>query len=395
MLTQTGSVSAQAMVGALFAGTIALFASDAARAQSADPDPRWQPWLGCWQPADAPTAMQSPLVCVVPAPGSSGVDLVSIAGGAEVSRERLEATEEQRSIAKEGCSGWESTQWSRDNRRVYLRSEVTCPGAPKRILNGVLAMSSGGEWLDIQGVGAGGGYGVRVLRYRDAGVPGGLRAEMASALAGRQLAVSAARTAAGADIGTSDVVDAARHLDPAVVRAWLVERGQGFDLDGKQLASLSDAGVPGSVTDVMVALSYPKKFTLARATHEGDLRSSADSAFATDPYRSPVRPMSGYFGRSGYSPFGWGYDPYRSGYGYSRYGSGAGYGWYWNRSPYVIVQRGRGQGTLGARAVNGRGYTHDDQRSGGGASGTRTRGSSGSGAARGSGGSGRKAKPRP
>ncbi|HZF68952.1 MAG TPA: hypothetical protein VEZ47_12995, partial [Gemmatirosa sp.] len=58
-------------------------------------DPRWQAFAGCWSPAtDAaagePLPAGAPARCIVPA-GGNAADLVSIAEGRVVARERVDA----------------------------------------------------------------------------------------------------------------------------------------------------------------------------------------------------------------------------------------------------------------------------------------------------------------
>src|SRR3954470_10622086 len=92
-------------------------------------DTRWQPWLGCWS-ATPPrfVDLEAPpqQVCIVPAAGASAVDVVTVSGSTIVSRERIDANGEHRPSERDGCTGWESAEWSADMRRVYLLSEVTC-----------------------------------------------------------------------------------------------------------------------------------------------------------------------------------------------------------------------------------------------------------------------------
>lgn len=390
MMTRSPRAKVRAIAVAFLASVFTFVVAPIARGQSETTDPRWQPWLGCWEPAPASSPAQSSVVCVVPAWRSSVVDIVTISDGKEISREAVDASGARRRITKEGCDGWQSAQWSSDSRRVYLRSELTCQGDLERSSSEVFALSPGGEWIDVQSVSAGGGTGVRVMRYRDSGtrtVP----TEIVSALAEGQLAVSAARIAAGASLDPVDVVDATRYLEPAVVQAWLIERGQRFQLDGQQLISLEDAGVPGSVTDAMIAVSYPTVFTIDRTTGDEAFRArSISPADSNGSGRSVPVYAGGY-----YSPLGWGWGPYSYLYGYSPYGFGPGYGWYWNRGPYVIVTNGSGQTSPRGRAVNGRGYTHGDQPSSrGGVSGARFSGPSGARTRRSSGGAGRTARPR-
>src|SRR5207253_2157708 len=149
----------------------AAFATGAVHAQSAV-DARWQPWLGCWQPSQSGVVGESSTaglslngtVCVVPA--GNGVDIVNIGDGKISERRHIDASGMQQPIAKEGCSGWQRAQWSSDERRVYLRSEFTCGGTVQRTVNGMIAMTRTGEWLDVQGIGAAQNEVVLTTRYR-------------------------------------------------------------------------------------------------------------------------------------------------------------------------------------------------------------------------------------
>jgi hypothetical protein len=402
--------------GAFAVAATALLPAASVSAQAPDADPRWQAWLGCWQPVDTPAAAAAAapsasaagqLVCVTPAAGGSAVDVVSVADGKVTARERVDATAQRHETTKDGCAGWESAEWSARGARVYLRSEYVCPGGVQRKSSGLLAVSPDGEWLDVHSVAAGASTGVRVVRYREASASAELPAELSAALQGRALAVSTARAAAAAPLATGDVVEAVRHVEVPVVEAWLAERGQGFAVDGKRLVELADAGVPGRVIDMMVALSYPRVFAVDPASRQGELRTTVDSGrraqgYATEGRLGPVV----FVDRYGYSPYGWSaYSPY-GGY---LYGYGRGYGWYPGGGPVIVIRdpNGGGQPARRGRAVNGRGYTRGDGASGTGEeavprASTRERQSEGSSnrATRQSGGSSgsgptRTAKPRP
>ncbi|MGH7718889.1 MAG: hypothetical protein ACREON_08625 [Gemmatimonadaceae bacterium] len=365
--------------------------------------------------------MSTPRVCVIPAAGTSAVDIATVVDGKITARERIDATGEQRVSSRDGCTGWERAEWSPDGRRVYLRSEHACSGGVKRTSSGVFSMSAAGEWLDVQGVTSGEHTGVRVARYLEAGYPDALPTEIAAALRDHVPSASAARTVAMSPLTTTDVVEASRHLDPAVVEAWLIEREQGFDIDAKRLVALADAGLPERVIDVMVALSYPKAFAINRATRQGEIRPAEGVRGDGDTYESgrrvgPIYTSSDPFGYSScsWSYYSWyGYSPY----GCGGYGYGYGYGWYPGDNPVVIIVRPEdGEAERRGRVVKGRGYTRGDRESepssgsdvnatrrSGGSSGSSTSGSStsdrahspSSGSSAGSDrGSGRTAKPR-
>ena len=399
------------------AALLLLGAATRAPAQGIEPDPRWQSWLGCWEPVDSSTAVmrinvRTPVVCVTPAPGKSAVDIAMVAEGKIVERERVDASGEQRQSTREGCRGWESAEWAPDGKRVYLRSEYTCDGGLKRGSSGLIAISPSGEWLAIHGVNAGGNRGVRVLRYREARYAQSLPEEIASALKGRTMSAGAARIAAGAPLEIADLLEASRRLDPSVMEAWLIERGEGFAVDANRLVQLEKAGIPDRVIDVMVALSYPKVFAFNAASGEAELRAEEGLQRAPSAYGTP-----GQVAYIDWDPFyysGYGWNRY-SRYGYSPYGYGYGYGWYPGNRPVVIVVRGSpgDVAARGGRVVAGRGYTRGGSGSGDGGTATR-RGGSGSGSgssssvgssggssggratgsSTGSSGSGRTAKPR-
>ncbi len=106
----------------------------------------------------------------------------------------------------------------------------------------------------------------------------------------------------------------------------------GFDLSKRTLLALDEGGVDEQVIDLMVALTYPKRFVVER---RGGGSSSAGILTGNgwfDPMISPM--MAGQFGDC-FSPYGYGYRSYYSmcnsmgGYplfGYDYYGYNRGYG---------------------------------------------------------------------
>lgn len=402
---QLSKFAATAAVACGFAVTLpAVAASQQPAPRVLQLDARWQPWVGCWRPAapqmpgvtfSAPRSGDAPLVCVVPAAdmtSSSSVNVVTVANGKIVSTDTIDATGQKVARSKDGCTGVERAEWSTDGRRLYVSSDFTCPGNLKRTSSGLFAMSPQGDWVNIQSVDAGGNQGVHTLHYTDAGIPSGLPSDIADALRTHSIVVNTARSAAGARLTTANVVEASHKLDPVVVEAWIVDRGQGFAIDAKQVVALADAGVPGNVTDAMVAVTYPKAFTVNHADDESGLANieAAQGEAGSGIDRSNlgdvrVMMMPGYsrynyspFGYSPYDYYGYGYSPYGyspfgySPYGYSPYGGyysqysrfgGAYGGWY---SPPIIVLRGNNEASLPrGTAVKGRGYTRTAPRNGG------------------------------
>ncbi len=151
-------------------------------------------------------------------------------------------------------------------------------------------------------------------------------------------------------------------MSARALEAALVETGSSFDLSGKDLLSLQDAKVPGSVTDLIVALSYPDRFIVERrARADMTPRRQIDDPFFVGwafgyptwldyGFYSPLYgPYSPYF----YSPF-YSYLPW---YTPVYYGGG----------DFVVIGDGGGSGGGGGggglqpsgrgRVVDGLGYT--------------------------------------
>jgi hypothetical protein len=351
---------------AVMAALVALVTGVAGAQQAAG---SWQGWLGCWTagPAIAGISPSSvaPLVCITPTANANVVEVATVSGDKVVSTQRIDASGRELPMDAKGCIGTQRAQWSADGRRVYLKAVAKCDGM-ERVTSGIMAMSPAGEWLDVQGVAAGSDEGVRVGRYRDAGVPSAVPEAIAAALRDRGTASQGARFAAGATIGSSAVIEASRTVTPAVVEAWLMERGQLFALDANELVRLADAGVPARVTDAMVAVSNPGVFAVARP--DGSSRSSRARRDEDDivgrriyVYMDPA-----------YSPYGWGYAPYGYGYGYGYgpygysplgyggYGYGSGYYGYPGYLAPIVVVNPQQPALQRGQAVKGRGYTQGE-----------------------------------
>jgi hypothetical protein len=131
----------------------------------------WTAWLGCWEEEasmypDAAAASGRETVCVVPAASGTGAEAISLLDGSIVEREVLDASGARRSVVRDGCSGWESMQWSHDGKRVFQHSEFDCGSGLQRRSSGILTILPGGEWLSVHSVEAGEQADVRVVRRR-------------------------------------------------------------------------------------------------------------------------------------------------------------------------------------------------------------------------------------
>jgi hypothetical protein len=302
----------------------------------------------------------------VPTERVSAVDLVVIVDDQIASRDRLDVTSTPITGEQDGCTGWSQAEWSADARRIYRQSEYTCSTGLTRKMRGLFGMTPGGDWLDVMSVATGDDTGARVLRYRPVpGVSSALSPDLRSALAQQMFDIDNARTAAAAPIAVGDVIEVSRKSDTIVVQAWLTELGQRFEITGRQLVTLADAGVSGRVTDLLVALAYPDVFSLRRSSSSGtsssaddmESASAADIMLATNCRMHVALWASPLYGCGGYEILRHGdmLGPY--GHGYGHYGFG-GYGTYYSGGQPVVIVVGEtpphGQVVKGAGYVSGR-----------------------------------------
>ena len=204
-----------------------------------DVDSRWVPWVGCWRAVNETDS--APVLCVVPLAGEEAVEMLTMLDGQVVSRESIFIDGQQHAVSTEDCEGWEGAEFSRDSRRIYIRSELNCGASGVRISTGVLSMVSPFEWLDV-----------RTMNVDGQSVPWALRYTLASRadfqVAGQGDLVSAqgpaarmARMAASVPIALDDVVEATEKVSAETVQLWIVERGEPFVLDANRLIEVADA----------------------------------------------------------------------------------------------------------------------------------------------------------
>lgn len=383
---------------------IALAAAVAtpAVAQSPETDARWQPWLGCWTPAGSLIRVvgkaNESMVCVVPSSTASAVDVMTVANGKVADSTHVDADGQPHTLSKDGCTGWQTAKWSPSARRVYLKSEYDCKGSPKTHVSAVYAVAGAGEWIDVQGMRVDKNSGVHSVRYREADEDESIPASIKSKLHQRTFARMTAMLAATEAPSLTDVEEASRELDPAVVSTWLIDVdkvtiAKPAPLNAAQLRELADNGVAPSVIDVMVGLSYPNVLAV-NATDGRVMRQNSDTqasdysylgSYAADPiigfdrFGFPIYASEsgllmgcspwmdgGYYGMySAGLGCGYGYAGYL-GYGYGFYPGyyGGLYGGYFGGGPIVVPRTGAAPAH--GRVVAGHGY----RQGGSGATGT-------------------------
>jgi hypothetical protein len=307
-------------------------------------DARWTPFLGCWNvvedqvrrpilgdrdeelpEADRPMG----LVCLAPeGTEGSAVRLETFTGDEPGLEETLSADGEKRQLTQGKCHGWQQLSWSKDGSVLFTRSELTCDENRSRSITGMSFLADASTWVELQSIGSADGRAVLIRRFRAA-------SDEVSRLRVPSLTEEQVRAAIDARFASTamsleEVIEASSRVAPEVVEAALLERGGRFPLDSTQLARLSEARVPPSVIDLMVALSFPEKFAVER---EGGGGGAGYSYAGYDPFFS--------------SPFAYPY--YFAPFGY--------YYWYYPGAPIYPYPPGGGvDGSVG-RVVEGRGYT--------------------------------------
>jgi hypothetical protein len=321
-------------------------------------DERWTPWLGCWdlvlenaregppaidsareRPRSSPTDSARPRVCVERAP-TGGATFRTTIGTQNAISQTLVADGTDHPITDSDCQGTQRAEWSRNGLRLYVRAELTCKGDPgKRRVSGFAMLGPNASWTDVQAIEAGGRETYRVRRYR--------RVDAATLTAG---------STRGAALTLDDVKEATGKVSPPALEAALVETNASFRLDSQRLIDLADAKVPERVIDLLVALSYPKRFVV-----ETTRADRGPVAFDNDPF------LFGFGSPLGYDPFGFSsplygyYSPYF--YSPFAYSYARGYNPFYFDGGYVVIDGGGGGGgrpnqpSGSGRVVDGQGYT--------------------------------------
>jgi uncharacterized membrane protein YgcG len=265
-------------------------------------------------------------------------------------------------------------------------------------------MVSRTEWIDVRTLEVNGQPVTGVIHYTLAPSDVAEAAGFGNIAAEQALAVRAARVAASGSLTVEDVIDAHRFVGQEVVRSWIAERRQPFQLDADRLVRMADSGVPPDVIDVVVAVSYPRYFNIGEGAQV-----SQNGLQAAGAENEPLGRGWG-FGRRGmfWNPMYRGYGRYYYGdyyYNDYYYGYGGFSGYPGIYRPTIVVVEPRDPEPAG-RVVNGRGYTRSGSRpsaasdggssrnSGGASSPPSSSSSEGSGSSGGGTSTGRTAQPR-
>ena len=364
---------------------VVLLATMPVAAQSTTAAPagtsRWAPWMGCWQVSEesiedasqllaqfsgAAAATATPRgarVCVT-APADGGAMITTLVNDTPVRTETVIADGTQRQVTEDGCRGWQKAEWAGVGAHLFAHAEISCGDQPLRTVSGMATMVAGPLWIDIQSIESQGKRSVRVRRYRPVAAKNGVastaRAELTMPL-GKKLTIA-------------EITEASAKVPTEVLQAAVIELGAGgFDLKAKQLRNLKTAGVAESVIDLLVAMSYPQRFVVERASSSGGSLFPGGWGEGIDNWSSmamwPYAGMWPYYDDPFflstmslrlYSPF---YSAYYSPFGYRYLGYyDPRFRYYSDVGGFVVIDQGTGTTEPTAasgegRVVDGRGYT--------------------------------------
>lgn len=314
-------------------------------------DVRWLPFIGSWRLTSntintVGTVLNEKYVLTIrPEDKGKVITIESARDDVVMFEERIEADGLRHPLNKDGCTGWYSYTWSETGKRLLFTGESTCGDDLMQEISGILIIDTAGNCVDIKLLKNGEEKAITIRRYQSADI------NLAPPIPTIMSKASVARVSAAANFTLDEVIELGGKIEPDVLEAALVEMRSSFPINSKQLVRLSNAGVPTQVMDLMVALSFPKKFTVERAALSWV---KTTDSFRAPYYHWPLNPW--YWTKSTIPPIQywyWGWDLYQR------------HGWYPYNYGHIVLPGegpgggpGEGSGSVGGgKLVEGRGYT--------------------------------------
>ena len=317
-------------------------------------DTRWLPWIGSWRLVSNTlntvwaVLKEEYLLTIRPDDKGEFVTMESSRDKTVMFEEKIEADGARHPLDKDECTGWYSYSWSETGKRLLFNGESSCTGNLSQKISGIWIIDPIGDCVDIKLFKTGEEKAITIRRYRS------VENNFVAPLPTMPTMASVARMSAASKFSIDEVIELSNKVEPEVLEAALVEMRSPFPVNSKQLVRLSDAKVPSQIVDLVVALSFPEKFSVER-TAISWVKTVSD--FYAPHYHWPMSPW--YWTSSAYPLHGyqyWGWDWYQQ-YGWYYYPYGYGYGPHYNYVP----DGGGGSGTDGTqssgRLVAGQGYT--------------------------------------
>jgi uncharacterized membrane protein YgcG len=322
-------------------------------------DTRWLPWIGSWRLVSntvkaSDSSMEGMfLLKISPGDNRSSVVMTGTQDGLALFDRKPVAVGSRQSVEEDNCTGWYEYSWSETGRRLLFKSESTCADAQPRAITGMSIFTSGRRWSDIQLLQSGEERVITIRRYlsTDTGWDDvGIR---------KSVALNSGRIEASANFSINEIIELAGKVAPEVIEAALVELRKPFPLNSKTLERLDDARVPPRIVDLMVAFTFPERFTVEDSTIAPIEKPAPEPAPSFIGYAYPWTNL-GFW--SPFYPF-FPYCYYSSLMYWWNYGSWWNYGGGWNypyyRPPYYP---GGGYGIDRGRLIAGEGYSRVNSR---------------------------------
>lgn len=305
-------------------------------------DARWLPWIGSWRLVSntintvGTVLKEEYLLAIRPDDKGKFVTMESSRDKAVMFEEEIKADGVRHPLNKDGCTGWYSYSWSETGKRLLFKGESSCAGNLSQKISGILIIDTIGDCVDIKLLNSGGEKAITIRRYRN------VENDFVSPVPIIPNKAFVARISAGVSFSINEIIELSGKVEPEVLEAAMVEMHSPFPINSKQLVRLSNAKVPSQIVDLVVALSFPEKFTVER-TALSWVKTVSD--FRAPYYHWPMSPW--YWTLSSYPLYGyryWGWDWYRQ------------FGWYPYGYGYGPHSGGSSTDSSG-RLVAGRGYT--------------------------------------
>lgn len=316
-------------------------------------DSRWLPWIGSWRLVSNKINTKESLskedyfLTINPGSNEKSITMKGQQGDKVLVEEEMIADGLRHPLKDEKCSGYYIYSWSENGKRLLLESESNCPGDPKRHVSGMSLIDANRDWVDIQLLQNGKDKAISIRKYRNID-----NSELMSSGRFNPDQINLARISAANNFSINEIIELSNKVESEVLEAALLETRKPFPINSKQLINLADSGVNSRVVDLMVAISFPDKFSVEQEvispTQGGNARANYQHfryPYNYYSYYCPILPWhwtsSSYMSYAyGYSYMGWyvvdgyyyyplwtGYYPYDYPYYYgSSYGGGGGGG---------------------------------------------------------------------
>jgi len=196
----------------------------AAQTASAQPS-RWDFHLGCWSTSSAGTI--GPMQCVVPTDSVHRVEFLTVGGDSVIARTSVDASGGLYAYRRGNCRGFERARWSNDSTRVFIKADYTCANGGSLASDALIEPTRRDAFTFIEGDVGTSNRPARVINFivqLDTTV---FPAEVKRRLRGfRPLEHDVTALELSESVDIASMVEVANYLSPAVMDAWLANRGE-------------------------------------------------------------------------------------------------------------------------------------------------------------------------